>query len=290
MTLDRVRPRSGRDFKTRLSVLTAWIFHQASRLLPRPLAYWIADRLGELVYLAFPTYRENVIDNVSHVLGKAPSSRRVRRVARQAFRNSARNFVDLLRVPSVSPEELRASVRWSDESRRRLDEVVAAGKGGVIVSAHYGAFDYVGQVLWAHGYDLTVLTTRTVPEFIDTAVSHLRASRGARLESATPGGVRRVLSRLKRGELIGLIADRDFFQSGIPVTFFGRETTLPPGPVRMARDTGAPIVAAFARRLHHGYQLSVEPPFHVEKTADAEADVRRGLQRLVAIFERYLRE
>jgi lauroyl/myristoyl acyltransferase len=159
----------------------------------------------------------------------------------------------------------------------------------VLVTAHYGAFDYVGQILWLKGYSLTLLTARTVPEFIDAAVSFLRGSRGARLEPATPGGIRRIISALKRGELIGLVADRDFFQNGKPVTFFGKRTTLPPGPVRIARDTGAPILPAFARREGDGYLLDTDEPFIVPKTNDVDADIQKGLERIVAVFERYLR-
>jgi hypothetical protein len=94
---------------------------------------------------------------------------------------------------------------------------------------------------------------------------------------------------LKRGELIGIVADRDFFQNGKAVTFFGRRTTLPPGPIRIARDAGAPIVPTFARREGDGYYMEVEEPFMVPKTDNVEADVQKGLERLVAVFERHLR-
>lgn len=291
MATQRRQPKStNRTLKVRLSVFCAWLLSQCVRVLPKRVSYWIADRCGDIVFALFPTYCQNVGSNIAQVLGAGASPEQVRRVARQVFRNSARNFVDLLHVPHTSPERLRASVAVSEESWRHLDQVVAAGRGGIIVTAHFGAFDYVGQIFWANGYPLTSLVTRTVPEFIYTGVTYLRESRGARLEQVTPGGLRRVLSALKRGELIGILADRDFFQNGVPVTFFGKETTLPPGPVRMARDTGAPILASFNRRLKHGHQLVLSQPFYVEKTKDAEEDIRLALQRLAGMFERAIHE
>jgi KDO2-lipid IV(A) lauroyltransferase len=278
------------SFKVRLSVFCAWLLSQWVQVVPERLAYWIADRCGDIVYVLFPTYRRNVGSNIVQVLGAGASHEQVGRTVRWVFRNAARNFVDLLQVPHVSVERLRASVDVSEESWRQLDQVVAAGRGGIIVTAHFGAFDYVGQIFWANGYPLTSLVTRTVPEFIYTGVTYLRESRGTRLEQVTPGGLRRVLAALKRGELVGILADRDFFQNGWPVTFFGKETTLPPGPVRIARDTGAPIVASFNRRLKHGHQLVVTPPFHVERTRDADRDIHNALQRLAAMFERAIRE
>ncbi len=276
-------------FKLRLAI---WLARAVSRLfwlLNRRALYLLSDIGGLLFYLLFPTYRNNVRSNLSHVLGPEASDRELRRATRNVFRTSARNFADLTRVPRLSPEQLLASVRTNPEGIEGLERVVASGKGGVLVTAHFGAFDYVGQILWLRGYELTLLTARTVPEFIDAAVTYLRGSRGARMEPATPGGVRRVLTALKRGQLIGIVADRDFFQNGKPVTFFGTETTLPPGPIRIARDSGAPIIPTFARRERGGYYMHVEEPFFVEKTDNAEEDVRKGLAQLVEVFERQLR-
>lgn len=290
MVTQRRQPPAAPTFKVRLSIFCAWLLSQCARVLPSRLAYWIADRCGDIVYMLFPTYRRNVGSNITQVLGAGASREQIQRTARRVFRNSARNFFDLLQVPHTSAEMLRRSVDVSEESWRRLDQVVDGGQGGIIVTAHFGAFDYVGQIFWANGYPLTSLVTRTVPEFIYTGVSYLRESRGARLEQVTPGGLRRVMTALRRGELVGILADRDFFQNGWPVTFFGKETTLPPGPVRMARDTGAPIVASFNRRLKHGHQLVLTQPFHVEKTRDADRDIRNALQRLATMFERAIRE
>jgi KDO2-lipid IV(A) lauroyltransferase len=156
----------------------------------------------------------------------------------------------------------------------------------VLLSAHLGAFEFVGHALTARGYPVTSVTGRTTSRFLFDAVTHLRASRGMRLVEATPGGVRRVIQALRRGECVAFLVDYDFFQNGRPVRFFGRETTLPPGPIRIARDTGALVVGTFARRTADGYALSLAEPFEVEKSGDLEADLARGMERAVAVLER----
>jgi phosphatidylinositol dimannoside acyltransferase len=276
-------------FKLWLSITLARLASRIFWLFNLRLLHVIADGCALLVYHLFPTYRNNVLSNLRKVMGSESSEKERIAVAKQVFRNSARNFADLMRVPHVSDQHLLDTITVEPETARIIDEVARAGRGGVIVTAHYGAFDYVGQIFQARGYSLTIMTHRTVPEFIDTAVSYLRSSRGVRLEPVTPGGIRRALTSLKRGGLVGLIADRDFFQSGKSVTFFGEETTLPPGPIRFARDTGAPILPVFTRRGGGRYALTAEEPFYVEKTPDLDADIRVALERLVVIFERYLR-
>lgn len=284
-----VRKRSGPSLKAQLSLAIAKILSQLTRILPLPLAYFLADRSSDLTYLLFRTYRRNVTENVVRVVGSDKSAKEIRAIVRKTFRYSGRNFYDLLRVPQISSDELARLVTFSDESKRHLDNVLEQRRGGLVVTAHFGAFDFVGQILWENGYELTSLTTRTVPEFLYAVVTYLRATRGLALEEATPGGVRRVLIKLKRGGLVGLLSDRDFFQNGLPVTFFGHQTTLPSGAVRLARETGAPIVPLFAERLERGYRLTVEPPFHIHRTDDPRADMIGGLQQIVTRYEHYIK-
>lgn len=287
----RPHPRSSLPNRIqRLGRRAAWLVSQAIRPVPLTVCYWLADRCGDLAYVLLKTYRRNVTQNVAQALSPTASARQIERVARGVFRNSARNFIDLLRVPHLSPDELIRSIQVCPEDWAEFERLAASGGGAVIVTAHLGPFDYVGQLLSARGYRFTSLTTRTVPELLDAAVNYLRASRGLRIERATPGGVRRVIQALRRGELVGLVADCDFSRNGLPVTFFGKETTLPLGPVRLARSAGVPILAAFTRRRQRGYQVCLEPPFYVERTDDPTRDLRSGLQRLVELFERHIRE
>ena len=281
----RTRP----TVKARASLLLAHVLGWAAGRTPRIVGYWLADRTADLLLLILPTYRKNVAANLSRVLAVAPEEDCITTLTRAVFRTSARNFFDLLRLPHVSDARLRQSVRVAPESWERLDSALALGRGALAVTAHVGAFDYAGQLVAMQGYDATALTTRTVPEFIYSTVTHLRSSRGMTLVEATPGGVRRVLQSVRAGGVAVLLADRDFHQSGEPIDFFGQPTTLPVGPARLARDTGAPIVPMFSRRSGLGYDFVLGEPFLVERTEDAARDIRVAMARIVALFERIIR-
>ncbi len=283
------RQRVQTSLKNRVSVGLAWLLGHILYRLPQAWVYWLADRAGIIIYHLFPTYRRNVRDNITRVLGPDTPPAEVDRVVRRVFQTSARNFTDMLRVPYMPADRLSKMVRTAPGAWEVVENALAQGRGVIMATAHLGAFDFVAQILALRGFDVTVLTTRTVPEFIHAAVDYLRGSRGLKLEHATPGGVRRVVRALKDGAVVGIVADRDFFQSGVPAVFFGHETTLPPGPIRIARQTGAMIVPAFAPRVDGGYELIIEQPFVVPRTNDAEADLRVGLERLIAAFERHIR-
>lgn len=95
---------------------------------------------------------------------------------------------------------------------------------------------------------------------------------------------------LNRGEMIILLSDRDFFLSGRETMFFDEPTTLPIGAVRLARDTGAPIIPFFAYRRKRGNDLVIREPIMVPRTENREADVAAGLDQVARELEQAIRK
>jgi KDO2-lipid IV(A) lauroyltransferase len=226
-----------------------------------------------------------VESNVRHVLDKSENDGEVRDLTRNIFITNAINFMDLLTLPRRSRRYLSRATYVVTGDWKVIDEVRRSGRGIIFVSAHVGCFDFIGQALQARGYPLTVVTGRTTARFIFDGVTWLRKSRGSTLVEPTPSGIRKVIKALRRGECAVFVADRDFFENGHEVTFFGKQTTLPPGPVRIARDTGAVLIPVFTRRTRHGNQLRIYPLMEIVKTKDVRADVKRGMEQLVPILE-----
>jgi KDO2-lipid IV(A) lauroyltransferase len=268
-----------------IAVALSWLFW----LTPPPVRGWFADRCGDLFYRASSTYPRNVRENVEIVQaysGRAGDDPEP--LVRSIFRTSARNFMDLIIIPRHRKSTFLTSVRLREGSWRTLDDALAAGKGGLLVTGHLGCFDYIGQALVARDYKLTAVTGRTTSRFIFDGVTSLRGSRGLAMVEPTPSGVRAVMKAVRRNEFAVFVADRDFFQNGYDVTFMGQETTLPPGPVRIARETGAPIIPILSRRVPRGHEVSFGEPFFVERTDDMKADMAAGMERLVAALERWI--
>lgn len=272
-----------------LSVAIAEFMSWAFWTIPKRIRYGLADVLADLFRRTTHTYRDNVEANVRQVAGMPLSPRDMNRLTRSIFRTSARNFMDLITMPRESRDWFLSSIHVADGAWSTIDDAVASGTGVIFLTGHVGCFDFIGQAFWARGYKLTVVTGRTTSRFIFDGVTHLRGAKGATLVEPTPSGVRRVLRALHRGECAVILSDRDFFQSGRDVTFFGKTTTLPPGIVRIARDTGAAVIPIFTTREDHGHQLVILPAFFVERTRDAKADIDRGLVKVVEVLEKGIR-
>lgn len=279
------RREERREFRYRLSVFCAELLSWLLWLWPPPLRRWFADRCGDLFFRFSHAYRDNVRDNLAHVYGHGADSPVPDWVIRSIFRTSAQNFLDLITMPRIRRSSMVRSIDLVEGDWSYLDDALAQGKGAVLVTAHLGCFDYIGSSLHAKGYKLTAVTGRTTSRFIFDGVTHLRGSKGIALVEPTPSGVRRVIQALRRGEIVVFLTDRDFFQNGRKVVFFGKETTLPPGPVRIARDSGAPIVPLFTRRAGKKHQMILKPSFVVAKSNQVDADIDRGLAEVKAVVE-----
>lgn len=281
----RFQQEKRHELRYRISVAIAATLSWFFILIPTPIRNYIAARIGSVFYRVSHTYRQNVESNVRHVLGKASNDGEVRDITRSIFITNAINFMDLLTLPRRSRSYLRRRTHIVAGSWDEAERLQGEGKPIVFVSAHLGSFDFIGQALQARGFQLTVMTGRTTSRFIFDGVTWLRGVRGSDLVEPTPSGVRAVLKALRRGECAVIVIDRDFFENGVSVELFGEQTTLPPGAVRIARDTGAFIVPVFTRRTRQGNQLRLYPAMTIEKTQDVDADVLRGLRMLVPILE-----
>jgi KDO2-lipid IV(A) lauroyltransferase len=198
-----------------------------------------------------------------------------------------------------------AEVFWMRPRRRRhvlpttelagieiLLGAVAAGKGVIVALPHMGNWEAAGLRAATEGARVLAVAEelgneRIVQWFV--AMRHMMdidivvARKGTRV-------TRELLQRLEQGGVVALVCDRDLSRRGIPVTFFGEQTTLPPGPLALAERTGAallPVGTYFGRGARH--RFVVHPPLEIPAAADAEERVRLGTQLLAEKFEEVIR-
>jgi KDO2-lipid IV(A) lauroyltransferase len=267
-------------------VLIYYLYRLAGWLLPLVpgrFGYWLAERIGDLLYRRNGLAVHNVRSNMRHVFGPGADQVVIERTVQQVFRNQVKNYFDVVRVPRMSDAEIQR--RLTIDGLDRAIEALRVGKGLILVSAHFGNFDVVGQIAAILGYRVTAVTERLKPERLYCYVTGLRAGRGLELIPAD-GSLKPIFKALRRGDMVGLAADRDITNSGLRVDFFGAPAQLPDGHVRLAMRTGAPIIMAFGRRLpDNNYAAYVEPPLWLSRNDDVQA----GMRQVVATLEHYIR-
>jgi phosphatidylinositol dimannoside acyltransferase len=267
-----------------------WTVRAASALLsviPVRLSYALAGAIGEAYCVLRPSHSRWAAYNLSRVLNEPPTAPVVKKVARQSFGNYARVLVDFLRLPHVAHAEIMAQASVLD--LETLARAAAYDKGFILVTGHMGSWDRAGALLTGYGYPSVFLVDTFSPPALDAWVTRMRRKfRMSAVAVGNPGALREMYRALQRKEVLVLLIDTpDPSGSGIPVTFFGEQTTFPAGVAQLAVRTGCPIVVAglFRRPDFVSYDgfIRLIPP--VAPAPDPEAAAQALTQRVASILE-----
>lgn len=243
--------------------------------VPRPAAEWLCRWAGRAWWLAAPSARAAVRANLRQVLGRAPSEAQVR----QVFFHGALNYWDTLAIPQLSRAQLEALVL--SDGWEHLNLALAQGKGAVMVGAHLGSLALAAQLIGARGYRVTGVVEPVEPRAVFDLLTSLRSTFGLRFLPLGPAAAHELLAALRRGEIAGLIADRDVLGSGPTVDLLGAPTRMPDGPAVLALRTGAPVLVAVAWRGPEGrFQAHIEPLSLPARAGDPRADTLALVQAI----------
>lgn len=269
--------------------LVFWFVFTVLGRLPVPVLYRIADIVGAISYRAAPTARENVLDNLRHVMPDA-SSRQVEKTAKKVFRNVAYYWADMAHMPYLDTAKLLKERMVLHGIEERLRPASQTGKGAIMWSAHLGNPEIAGQAMVPLGMHAFALTEPIQPPALARLLKKHREAHGHEFVPVGVGSVKGMLKTLRKGGIVVLLGDRDIEGPKMLLPFFGVETYLPSGPAEVAVRTGAAPLPCFAPRKG-SYQIEawVEEPIPIQQTGDFEADVRAAMLEWVARLEARIR-
>jgi lauroyl/myristoyl acyltransferase len=254
--------------------------HAAEWVLPRIPPSWqtpLSEIVGTAAFLLGARQRAAVRAN----LAVMANGRRLR--ARHVFVNQVRQYLEVFQIPRLDRRRFEELVRV--EGWENFECAQASGKGVIFGSAHLGPVALVGQILMTRGHTLTLPAEPTTSELM-RAVNRARQAQGLRLVPVDSAfGIHRVM---RKGGVLGFLADRAVTGVGEHVRFFGRDALLPSAHVAIALRTGAALVPAFTWREDGLLRARIEKPLELVSTGDRDADVRDGVRRFAEILERYV--
>jgi len=257
-----------------------------ARVLPRSVALRFFGFLGGCFFFLFAKDRVRAEVNLSLAFPER-SRQEIRRLARRVFAELGRNCVDVLRLPTVTWQELGSFVRI--EGLGRFEEALSRGKGVVAVTGHIGCWELLAAHFSMMGYPLAAIVRPVRDERLEALVDGLRSSKGMKPISRV-NNVKAAYSWLRRGGVLGVLIDQDTSVKGVFCNFFGRPAYTPAGPAYLALRTGAAIVPMAIQMEEDGTQvIKVKEPIDVPQGGDTEASVRSIMQSCTDEIEDYIR-
>jgi KDO2-lipid IV(A) lauroyltransferase len=190
---------------------------------------------------------------IERVRAAAADPRALEQLVRASFRHNARYYLEVLRAPGLDARVF--DERLVVETPDVVEAAFAETRPIVFVSSHLGPIELPGLYLARRSGRRIVAPMETLDDApLQSWFERTRSTFGVRIIGLREAR-RELLATLRRGESVGLVADRDISGGGIEVPFFGAPAPLPVGPALLATETGAPIyVAGVWRTGRLGYR------------------------------------
>lgn len=267
--------------------------------LPERPIWALADFAGDISYRLSRARRDRVRRNLRRVLewmeangrgeesyrAAAADPNRLEALVRSAFRNQARYNVELARAPKF--DAAWVSERLEVENPAEVDAWLTPGRALILIGLHFGAIEVPG-IYAIHRMRRIVSPMETVANpRVQRYVFSTRDTIGIKIVTLEAAGVE-LLAALRRGEAVGLVADRNLTGGGIEVELFGAATRIPAGPVLLAAETGAPAYMSAVRRVgrgrYRGRVRELPPPAGASRRERSRAMAREEAR----LFEEFI--
>jgi len=262
--LSEERVSLSRRLKRRfVRVLTALAAHGIS-LLPLRLVQAIGAAIGWIVYLG--ARRRCIIaeHNLQATFGNRFSPAQRRRIIRRSCQNIATSMLELFKFARMRPEDVERLVTVT--GAEHLHEAAQAGRGVIVVTAHYGNWELLGSIIVRLGYKLTVVARDASDPVTASLINSARNRLGMKVVGRDD--LDEMLSILRSGGVLGVLPDQRHLKGGRIVEFMGRPALTAVGPAVLALRSGAAVVPGFARRVAGGrFEVVFYPPVCLPKTS-----------------------
>lgn len=242
----------------------------------------IARGAGNLAY-ALGIRRRVTLENLRKGLPEL-SALEHRRIARGAYVNMSLAAIEALAANAIAPT---GDVLQFENADAFL-ECARSGKPALLVSAHFGNWEMIGDTLPRMGIKISAVV-RPLEGALNAVIVENRLHAGLELIPAR-GAIRGTLDALKRGRIVAILLDQVVpAHQGVFVPFFGRPASTSPLAALAALRTGVPVFVTMGVREGPRLRLHFEGPLPVPATGDRDRDVEALTSRMTATIEGYIR-
>ena len=233
--------------------------------MPERLALSLAAPLGRILRTS---NRQRILRHAREALGPGSTAESdPNRFLSNHCRHTGLSILEPLVFYGLTHAGMRERTRV--EGEEHLRDVLAAGRGAILLLNHYGSIPAIAAALGPRGYDMTIVgnamhatigrRTYALPQSEQLA-KRMLAYGGVERVTLGPNLVRDITRRLDRNGLVGLFFDVPVDLSHVEPFPFGHTHLLASlGPAILALRLKRPVLCVTSRRAgrnHHQITLS----------------------------------
>lgn len=191
-------------------------------------------------------------------------------------------------------------VKFERDGHEVIEQVLADGKGVILISAHLGNWELAayclgGFISQGKRIPVNAVMFKGESEKVERQLKKASGEPPFRVIASNDSLQASIecMNALKRGEVVAIHGDRVLGAAGVSVPFLGHEAKFPIGPFVLAANTGAPVVFTFANRLGvRKYALMARGPFtfKFENRTQRDANLKQWVGQYAAQLEGLLQK
>jgi len=255
--------------------------------LPLNFSLFLGRRLGDLIYLfdyrhraiAYANIRKAQVDNLD------PKS--CAKITRRAYRAFGQNLVEISFIPRINKKYLQKYIHI--ENKDYIQQAFNRGKGVIFLIVHEGNWELSNIICANLGFPFVLFVRDQGFPRLNKLLNAYRLKQGAKIIHKQTG-LKELIEVLKDNQSIGMTVDQGG-KSGQIVEFFGKQASMSVGAVKLALKYDCSIIPVFYTRVRGPYtKVILDQVYTATRSSNPENDLRQNLQRLINIYEKYIRQ
>ena len=265
---------------------------------PRSLLHPIGRLAEPFIQFRSRKRREMVMRRILAALGAGITRDQAPRIARQFIANSTFRMLDDLVL--CRPSFARKLWCTGIEGIEHLDQGKSAGKGVIVLTAHFCAGRVAKRYLATMGYPMLSVRDqmprgdwwgRLGRRILEARrVELLHAVIGEATYVQDPGSTLKILRRLRSGGLVNIHFDGHSGTRTTPWPFLGLPRHFSTGIFDLVRLSGCAVVPMLCLGRSTGFRVIFSPMLDIVKAAGREAFIRANLPTFVQTIEKQIRD
>ncbi|MGH8016568.1 MAG: lysophospholipid acyltransferase family protein, partial [Candidatus Zixiibacteriota bacterium] len=258
--------------------------------IARTLRPEAADRLGAFLgtvaFNLIKSRRQVSNDNIRGTIGQNLTDVEIEEITKSVFQNIGRTLTEIVRFQNLGQSGV-LKILHGDPAL--IKKIYGEGKGGIILTAHYGNWELLGGWPAALGYPIDFLVGTQHNQLVDELLNSCRRKLGAGI-IPLENSLRGIFKALKSNHFVGIAGDQHA-AAGIKLKFLGKYALHARGPALFSIRTGAPILPMMLRRENFNRHVAYSAePIYPNQSADEESEITRITETSVRFFEDFIRK
>jgi Kdo2-lipid IVA lauroyltransferase/acyltransferase len=271
-----------------------WLLVKILENLPRKQARKIACKISVGLTKFFTLFfrRKKIFHTADQTIAWAfPELTKKQRteIFYQSIQHTAWQIVELVHASKFNRQNIDEVILI--EGFENYTQALARGKGVIIMSAHFSAYEIAPALLSHYGINTCYVVRPINNPKIHTLLNRKRAFPGC-LPLNKNQSAKILLETLRAGKTVAITIDQNTtIHEGVFVNFFNKQACTSTGIARLALRTDASVVPGFVfwdPKLNK-YKLRFEPEIEIVRTGSRVYDIKENTSRFSQIVEHYVR-